>query len=160
MGAAYIFYFFLSAADTHGSDNGSQDLMINEHNCYFARHLTRIEAQGGFGAYARNRESLGSLLYHFFRFFARDFNYKDHVISIRLGAVLTKEKKDWTPRRNSRHDRYWWCIEDPFELTHNLGRVADRDRFVLACCSSIKKKQKKRKLKKIKKIKKRGGKGG
>ena len=35
--------------------------------------------------------------------------------------------KDWTPKRNSRFDRFWFCIEDPFELSHNLGRVADRD---------------------------------
>ena len=29
----------------------------------------------------------------------------------------------------------FWCIEDPFEVTHNLGRVADKDRS--DCLSSF-----------------------
>ena len=63
----------------------------------------------------------------FYRFYARDFNFRDGVVSIREGRELTKVEKEWTTKHNTRKDRFWWCIEDPFELTHNLGRVADRD---------------------------------
>lgn len=68
----------------------------------------------------------------FFRFYAHDFNFRDHVACIREGRVLTKADKEWTTKHNTRRDRFWWCIEDPFELSHNLGRVADRDRCVRA----------------------------
>jgi hypothetical protein len=26
-------------------------------------------------------------------------------------------------------DKFWFCVEDPFETTHNLGRVVDRERY-------------------------------
>lgn len=70
---------------------------------------------------------LAQLLVGFFRFYAHDFNFRDHVACIREGRVLTKAEKEWTTKQNTRRDRFWWCIEDPFELSHNLGRVADRD---------------------------------
>jgi hypothetical protein len=44
-----------------------------------------------------------------------------------LTHTHTQEDKEWTPRSNTRMNRYFWCIEDPFETTHNLGRVADKD---------------------------------
>jgi len=100
--------------------------MIDGHDCYFCDNLEYIESLG-FGTRTRNNESLGQLLVGFFGYFATGFSYKDSVISIRTGQVLQKSDKEWTAKQNSRRDRYWWCIEDPFELTHNLGRVADRD---------------------------------
>lgn len=99
---------------------------IDGHDCYFCDNVEYIESLG-FGAKTRNTESLGQLLVGFFGYLANGFSYKDSVISIRTGQVLTKGDKEWTAKQNSRRDRYWWCIEDPFELTHNLGRVADRD---------------------------------
>lgn len=40
--------------------------------------------------------SVGELLYEFFRYFANDFQYVTHVVSIRCGGLLTKEVKEWT----------------------------------------------------------------
>lgn len=54
---------------------------------------------------------------------------EQHVVSVRCAALITKEKKEWTLKHNTRHNRYWLCIEDPFETTHNLGRVADRNTY-------------------------------
>jgi DNA polymerase sigma len=42
------------------------------------------------------KQSVGELLYEFFRYFANDFHYVTHVVSIRCGRLLTKEVKEWT----------------------------------------------------------------
>jgi hypothetical protein len=36
----------------------------------------------------------------------------------------SKDEKDWTRRIGN--ERHLICIEDPFETTHDLGRVVDR----------------------------------
>ena len=104
------------------------DPIIEGHNCYFCDDLAYIE-QMGFGRKTRNSESLGQLLLGFFSFLgaSNGFNYRDDVVSIREGRARTKVDKEWTASSNTRRDRFWLCIEDPFELSHNLGRVADRD---------------------------------
>ncbi|KAG0337561.1 hypothetical protein BG004_007602 [Podila humilis] len=82
------------------------------------------------------QQSVGELLYEFFRYFASEFRYATHVVSIRKGGLLTKEMKEWTkdqtqaqaeskPQTNVKN-RYLFCIEDPFELDHNIGRPVDR----------------------------------
>ena len=82
----------------------------------------RLESLG-FGRNAKNRAGIAELLASFFRAFAHDFTFRDSVVSIREGRLLTKEEKEWTSKNNSRTDRFWWCIEDPFELDHDLGSV-------------------------------------
>ncbi|KAI1317217.1 hypothetical protein EDD11_008809 [Mortierella claussenii] len=103
------------------------------------------------------KESVGELLYEFFRYFASEFRYASHVVSIRSGGLMTKEAKEWTkdhtqpqqqsqvplpaptetttPQTDAQHavdakpivkNRYLFCIEDPFELDHNVGRPVDR----------------------------------
>ncbi|KAF8938711.1 hypothetical protein BGZ58_000317 [Dissophora ornata] len=42
------------------------------------------------------QQSVGELLYEFFRYFASEFRYATHVVSIRSGGLLTKEAKEWT----------------------------------------------------------------
>ena len=96
--------------------------IIEGNDCYFCDDLGYIESLG-YGARTRNTESLGQLLVGFFGYLANGFSFRDSVISIRTGQVLQKSEKEWTAKQNSRRDRYWWCIEDPFELSHNLGRV-------------------------------------
>ncbi|KAK3813160.1 MAG: hypothetical protein J3Q66DRAFT_285943 [Benniella sp.] len=78
------------------------------------------------------KQSVGELLYEFFRYFANDFHYVSHVVSIRCGRLLTKEVKEWTKEPSSDtkptvRNRYLFCIEDPFELDHNIGRPVDRN---------------------------------
>ncbi|KAF2859932.1 PAP/OAS1 substrate-binding domain-containing protein [Piedraia hortae CBS 480.64] len=95
-----------------------------------------------------NTEPLGSLLTGFFDYFSSQngslrYNWMQDVISLRThGGILRKDKKGWTKavteESNNRkvHHRYLLCIEDPFELTHNVARtvthygiVAIRDEF-------------------------------
>ncbi len=56
----------------------------------------------GFGS--ANRESLAELVWAFFEYWAWRHNYSSDVVSIRLGACLHKDDKDWTRRiGNERH---------------------------------------------------------
>ncbi|RKP36738.1 hypothetical protein BJ085DRAFT_15528, partial [Dimargaris cristalligena] len=75
----------------------------------------------GFGR--ANKESLGRLLYEFFRTYAYEFNYREDVVSIRHGRLLNKHEKDWD------HGRYACilCVEEPFDVRRNLGNSADLD---------------------------------
>lgn len=41
-----------------------------------------------------------------------------------VSVSCSKEEKDWTRRVGN--ERHLICIEDPFELSHDLGRVVDR----------------------------------
>jgi hypothetical protein len=63
---------------------------IGEHNVYFCKdreYLTRM----GYGKGANpNVESIGQLVVEFFRYYAHEFNYREDVVSIRLGRCLSK----------------------------------------------------------------------
>lgn len=75
----------------------------------------------------RNQESLGELFVAFFDHFATKHDYNNSVVSIRVdraGGLLSKREKDWTMRHGS--ERHLVCIEDPFELSHDLGRTIDK----------------------------------
>lgn len=100
------------------------------------------------GLLTSNREALGSLLVGFFHYYASQggsatFAWMQQVLSIRfVGGLLTKEEKGWTKAVTEEGEgkriqhRYLFCIEDPFELNHNVARtvthkgiVAIRDEF-------------------------------
>ncbi|KAK3694237.1 hypothetical protein B0T22DRAFT_370084 [Podospora appendiculata] len=85
----------------------------------FADDLDKLR---GFGA--RNKESLAALLFHFFRFYAHEFNYDKYALSIRLGKMLTKVEKKWQFGTNN-----LLCIEEPFNIIRNLGNTADDTSF-------------------------------
>ncbi|KAF9973023.1 hypothetical protein BGZ73_003773 [Actinomortierella ambigua] len=55
------------------------------------------------------RQSVGELLYEFFRYFVNEFRYATQVVSIRKGGLLTKEQKEWSK-----------------EVDHNVARTVDR----------------------------------
>jgi len=99
-----------------------------------------------------NREPLGSLLAGFFHYFASQsqyghrhetFNWMSSVLSLRNpGGILTKADKGWVKAVTEEAEgkrvqhRYLFCVEDPFELSHNVARtvthkgiVAIRDEF-------------------------------
>lgn len=71
-----------------------------------------------------NHESLGQLVWAFFEYWAWRHDYSSDVISVRTGGFLRKEDKEWTKRIGN--ERHLVCIEDPFELSHDLGRTVDR----------------------------------
>ncbi|KAF9361786.1 hypothetical protein BGX26_011781 [Mortierella sp. AD094] len=91
--------------------------VINGNNTSFFSDLARLE---GFGQ--ANKESLGGLLYAFFRKFAIEFDYDHHVISVRHACYLTKESKEW--HIPGKHYRLL-CVEEPFDTTRNLGNSCD-----------------------------------
>ncbi|KAK0249093.1 hypothetical protein LTS09_015766 [Friedmanniomyces endolithicus] len=100
------------------------------------------------GQMSSNRESLGSLLEGFFRYYSSmgggpTFHWMQNVLSLRSPrGILSKEQKGWFKAvtqeglgKKVQH-RYLFCIEDPFELDHNVARtvthygiVAIRDEF-------------------------------
>jgi DNA polymerase sigma len=77
---------------------------------------------------AVNTQGVGELLIGYFRRYAREFDFVKSVSSVRVGAFLTKTEKGWDKKEAGfKGDRHLFCIEDPFEITHDLGRVLDRD---------------------------------
>ncbi|CAG8565943.1 16835_t:CDS:2 [Gigaspora margarita] len=69
----------------------------------------------------KNNESIGGLLFAFFKWFAYNFDYKNYVISLRLGKYLNKWEKNWLNRK--------LCIEEPFNPERNLGNGVNNCRF-------------------------------
>ena len=132
----------------------SRELLCNGHNVQFFRNETALEEMAQNGVFGQNKESLGSLLRGFFKFYADPpfgkFSWKDDVLSLRTkGGILTKAGKGWVGARTETVDlagpgpgqkkvnhRYVVAIEDPFETEHNVARtvffngvVAIRDEF-------------------------------
>lgn len=96
----------------------------------------------------RNTDTVGALLAGFFQYFAATgekpfYHWTQNTLSLRnLGGIISKEEKGWVKSRTEEGDgkkvqyRYLFCIEDPFELDHNVARtvthygiVAMRDEF-------------------------------
>ncbi|KAI9163959.1 Poly(A) RNA polymerase cid13 [Paramyrothecium foliicola] len=76
----------------------------------------------GFGN--KNKSSEAELLFQFFRFYAHEFDYDKHVLSIRLGKLVTKTEKKWNYAINNQ-----LCVEEPFNTGRNLGNTADEYSF-------------------------------
>ncbi|GFY99593.1 nucleotidyltransferase family protein [Actinidia rufa] len=85
-------------------------------------YFDQVEKLSGFGS--PNRESIAQLVWAFFNYWAYCHDYANGVISVRTGSMLSKRVKDWTRRIGN--DRHLICIEDPFETSHDLGRVVDK----------------------------------
>uniref|UniRef100_A0A671L0B2 RNA uridylyltransferase n=1 Tax=Sinocyclocheilus anshuiensis TaxID=1608454 RepID=A0A671L0B2_9TELE len=68
--------------------------------------------------YKKNKESVGQLWFGLLQFYTETFDFKETVVCIRRKEPLTTFKKQWT----SKH----LAIEDPFDLSHNLGAGLSR----------------------------------
>lgn len=77
-----------------------------------------IDALRGFGK--KNAETIGELLFGFFKTYGHELDYEKHVLSVRTGALLSKEEKNWKWLQNNR-----LCVEEPFNIDRNLGNTAD-----------------------------------
>ncbi|PRP83626.1 hypothetical protein PROFUN_08352 [Planoprotostelium fungivorum] len=93
---------------------------VEGHDVYFYSNWDSLREFG-----TPNTSSLGELVTGFFRLYAEEFDWNDSVVSLRTGGYLTKEEKQWAKQTNDR-DNILLTIEDPFEVTHNLGRLVDR----------------------------------
>ncbi|KAL2262521.1 hypothetical protein VTK26DRAFT_1051 [Humicola hyalothermophila] len=85
----------------------------------FADDIPKLRSIG-----SKNKDSLASLLFQFFRFYAHEFDYDKYALSIRLGRLLTKTEKKWHIGSNNA-----LCIEEPFNTIRNLGNTADDTSF-------------------------------
>lgn len=85
-------------------------------------YFDQVENLKSFGS--NNNESVARLVWGFFHYWAYCHDYANTVISIRTKSTISKRAKDWTRRIGK--DRHLICIEDPFETSHDLGRVVDK----------------------------------
>ncbi|KND89190.1 Poly(A) RNA polymerase cid13 [Tolypocladium ophioglossoides CBS 100239] len=85
----------------------------------FADNLKKIK---GFGN--KNKSTVPDLLFQFFRFYAHEFDYDKHVLSVRQGKLVTKVEKKWNYQINNQ-----LCVEEPFNVSRNLGNTADEYSF-------------------------------
>ncbi|BAT97824.1 hypothetical protein LR48_Vigan07g156000 [Vigna angularis] len=92
---------------------------VDDINCAF---FDKVEKLGDFGRH--NKETIAQLVRGFFHYWAYCHDYANSVISVRTGSIISKREKDWTRRIGN--DRHLICIEDPFETSHDLGRVVDK----------------------------------
>lgn len=84
-------------------------------DCDFADNLEELRNFG-----QSNKQSLGDLLFHFFRFYAHEFDYDKDVVSVRQGKLIDKKAKGWHITNNN-----GLCVEEPFNTGRNLGNTAD-----------------------------------
>ncbi|GMI99054.1 UTP:RNA uridylyltransferase 1 [Hibiscus trionum] len=85
-------------------------------------YFDKVEQLSNFGS--PNKETIAQLVWGFFNYWAYGHDYANSVISVRTGSIISKQEKDWTRRVGN--DRHLICIEDPFEISHDLGRVVDK----------------------------------
>ena len=71
-----------------------------------------------------NTESLGALLFGFFRRYGHEINYEREVVSVREGQLISKQLKKWHLLQNNRLG-----VEEPFNTERNLGNTADDTSF-------------------------------
>lgn len=81
-----------------------------------------VEVLRGFGT--ENKETLGELLFQFFRYYGHEIDYDKSVISVRSGKLISKIEKGWHQTTNNR-----LCVEEPFNISRNLGNTADDTSF-------------------------------
>mmetsp|Transcript_6021 Transcript_6021/g.11513 ORF Transcript_6021/g.11513 Transcript_6021/m.11513 type:complete len:160 (-) Transcript_6021:728-1207(-) len=98
------------------------DITIDGKECAYYDRMDKLTLETGFDS-SMNKESIAQLVYAFFDYWAWRHNYSNDVVSIRLGGLTSKQQKKWTRRVGN--DRHLICIEDPFEVSHDLGRVVD-----------------------------------
>ena len=72
----------------------------------------------------KNKQSVGELLFQFFRYYGHEIDYETNVISVREGTLINKVAKNWHLLMNNR-----LCVEEPFNTIRNLGNTADDTSF-------------------------------
>ncbi|KAL1764752.1 terminal uridylyltransferase 7 isoform X2, partial [Sigmodon hispidus] len=68
--------------------------------------------------YGENKESVGQLWLGLLKFYAEEFDFKEHIFSIRRKHLLTTSQKKWTSK--------FIMIKDPFYCSHKLGSGLSR----------------------------------
>ncbi|PNJ71577.1 ZCCHC6 isoform 1 [Pongo abelii] len=92
------------------------EIFVDGWNIYFFDQIDELPTY--WPECGKNTESVGQLWLGLLRFYTEEFDFKEHVISIRRKSLLTTFKKQWTSK--------YIVIEDPFDLNHNLGAGLSR----------------------------------
>ncbi|KAK6532255.1 hypothetical protein TWF281_006447 [Arthrobotrys megalospora] len=110
-------------------DTPESELTQDGFNIWYFKDISKITS-GELLPGGKNQMGLGQLLYEFFQYFTTNFNFVGEVVTIRRpGGVMYKQEKGWTSARErvgemtTYQDRYLLALEDPFEITHNVGRT-------------------------------------
>ncbi|XP_017342735.1 terminal uridylyltransferase 4 isoform X4 [Ictalurus punctatus] len=90
--------------------------MVDGWNAFFFEDLDELRRR--WPEFQQNHETVGELWLGLLRFYTEEFDFKEHVISIRQRKRLTTFEKQWTSK--------CIAIEDPFDLNHNLGAGVSR----------------------------------
>ena len=90
----------------------------------FADSLDSLRGYGN-----NNKQTLGQLLFHFFRYYSFEVNYDDFVVSVRHGRLLSRNEKGWDASSLSKEGRDRLCVEEPINTSRNLGNSADPTAF-------------------------------
>ncbi|MCJ8742090.1 hypothetical protein PDJAM_G00077970 [Pangasius djambal] len=90
--------------------------MVDGWNAFFFDNVDELRRR--WPEFQQNRETVGELWLGLLRFYTEEFDFKEHVISIRQRKRLTTFEKQWTSK--------CIAIEDPFDLNHNLGAGVSR----------------------------------
>ncbi|XP_067086578.1 terminal uridylyltransferase 4 [Osmerus mordax] len=90
--------------------------MVDGWNAFFFNDIDELRRR--LSEPSQNGESVGELWLGLLRFYTEEFDFKEHVISIRQRKRLTTFEKQWTSK--------CIAIEDPFDLNHNLGAGVSR----------------------------------
>ncbi|CAE7197934.1 Tut4 [Symbiodinium natans] len=72
---------------------------------------------------SQNQMSIGELLVGFFRFYTREFNWRQHAVCMRLQKPGQFVDKYSLPLQTNEEQ---WYLEDPFDLKHNLAGKCSR----------------------------------
>ncbi|XP_077389550.1 terminal uridylyltransferase 4 isoform X3 [Festucalex cinctus] len=92
--------------------------IVDGWNAFFFDDLEDLRLRQRMSQVELNTESVGELWLGLLRFYTEEFDFKEHVISIRQKKRLTTFEKQWTSK--------CIAIEDPFDLNHNLGAGVSR----------------------------------
>ncbi|KAF9691810.1 hypothetical protein EKO04_010448 [Ascochyta lentis] len=82
-----------------------------------------VDKLRGFGD--ANKESVGQLLFHFFRLYGHEVDFEKEAISVRQGKRIPREEKGWHPGGGQKEGTNRLCVEEPFNIERNLGNSAD-----------------------------------
>ncbi|KAK6341693.1 hypothetical protein TWF696_008761 [Orbilia brochopaga] len=112
------------------ADTPASELSQEGYNIWYFKDLSKI-ASGELLPQGKNEMSLGQLIHEFFQYYTTNFNFVSECVTIRTpGGVMYKQQKGWTSARervgemnNTYQDRYLLALEDPFEISHNVGRT-------------------------------------
>ncbi|KAK9765952.1 hypothetical protein K7432_005303 [Basidiobolus ranarum] len=76
--------------------------------------------------YQSDKDTIAELFLGFLRFYAFELNYIQQVVSVRVGALITREEKGWPVDLSCTNTQLikLLCVEDPFDLSRNVATSA------------------------------------